>query len=166
MRNTHLVIKRFSNGRIVSPKLTLWKCLLIADYLNSEESAGGIVEALLPKTSNEIDLLRSLKQKYFVEEVFEKVKRSKENDELRDYFKKNAFIVALCEWWIKNYVGRTTLDRITTELAKAHKIITSDEAINTPKLLDLENIFKKHAPKLLDTHRNRQWWEQQIAKRN
>ena len=166
MRHFHLVIKRFSNGRIVSPKLSLWKCLLIADYLNSMENTGGIVEALLPKTSNEIDLLRSLKQKYFVEEVLAKVKRSKENDELRDYFKKNSFIVALCEWWITNYVGRITVDRITTELAKAHKTITSDEAINNQKLLDLTNILEKHAPKLLDTHRSRQWWEQQIAKRN
>ena len=164
MKATKLIIKRKDNGKHVVNKRSLDQSRLRADYLKSVGKGGGIVDALLPSTQLEQSKLDSLKQTYIVDEVVGRYKQSRINQNIREYFNNDAFIVALGEWWRKYFTGRMTIDRISKELSEVQKWIC-EEVATEPKQVQLKNIFMRYAPELLNCPRENQWWEAQITKR-
>jgi len=164
MKEKKLIIKRKDNGKHVLDKNSLDHSRIKADYLKSVGKGGGIIDALLPSTPLEKKTLDSLKQTYVVDEVIAREKRSQINQELREYFNNNTFIVALAEWWGKYFTGQITIKRISKELSEAQKRI-NEEMVTEPKLVQLKNIFSRYAPELSCCPRETQWWEAQITKR-
>jgi hypothetical protein len=164
MKATKLIIKRKDNGKHVVNKRSLDQSRLRADYLKSVGKGGGIVDALLPSTQLEQSKLDSLKQTYIVDEVVGRDKQSRINQNIREYFNNDAFIVALGEWWRKYFTGGMTTDRISMELSEVQKWIC-EEVATEPKQVQLKNIFMRYAPELLNCPRENQWWEAQITKR-
>jgi hypothetical protein len=164
MKVKKLSIKRKDNGKHVVNKNSLEQSRLKADHLKSVGKGSGIVDALLPSTQLEKKALDSLKQTYVVDEVVAREKRSQINQELREYFNNDTFIVALAEWWGKYFTGRITIERISKELSEAQKQI-NEEMVTEPKLVQLKNIFDRYAPELRGCPRETQWWEAQISNR-
>ena len=164
MKVTKLIVKRKVNGKHVVDKKSLDQSRLRADYLKSVGKGGGIVDALLPSTQLEQSKLDSLKQTYIVDEVVGRDKQSRINQNIREYFNNDAFIVALGEWWRKYFTGGMTTDRISKELSEVQKWIC-EEVATEPKQVQLKNIFMRYAPELLNCPRENQWWEAQITKR-
>jgi hypothetical protein len=164
MKATKLIIKRKDNGKHVVNKRSLDQSRLRADYLKSVGKGGGIVDTLLPSTQLEQSKLDSLKQTYIVDEVVGRDKQSRINQNIREYFNNDAFIVALGEWWRKCFTGGMTIDRISIELSEVQKWIC-EEVPTEPKQVQLKNIFMQYAPELLNCPRENQWWEAQITKR-
>jgi hypothetical protein len=164
MKATKLIIKRKDNGKHVVNKRSLDQSRLRADYLKSVGKGGGIVDTLLPSTQLEQSKLDSLKQTYIVDEVVARDKQSQINQNIREYFTNDAFIVALGEWCRKYFTGGMTIDRISIELSGVQKWIC-EEVATDPKQVQLKNIFMRYAPELLNCPREIQWWEAQITKR-
>ena len=164
MKATKLIIKRKDNGKHVVNKRSQDQSRLRADYLKSVGKGGGIVDALLPSTYLEQSKLDSLKQTYIVDEVVGRDKQSRNNQNIREYFNNDAFIVALGEWWRKYFTGGMTIDRISKELSAAHRRFDEEQSTE-PKLVQLQNILLRYAPELMDCPRENQWWEAQITKR-
>jgi len=164
MKVKKLIIKRKDNGKHVVNKRSLDQSRLRADYLKSVGKGGGIVDALLPSTQLEQSKLDSLKQTYIVDEVVGRDKQRRNNQNIREYFNNDAFIVALGEWWRKYFTGGMTIDRISIELSEGQKRI-DEEMSSEPKLVQLEKILLQYAPGLLDCPRENQWWEAQITNR-
>jgi len=167
MKQKHLVVKRNDNKKLVSKDKGFNHTLLIADYQKSNGENLGILEALLSQPEKQIKI-QQLKSTLRVSEVSARVKRTKDNDDMRKYFEKDSFIYSICKWIELNIPNahNKTIVQLSNELANAQRIIIESEAIITDlKVINLEKILKMHAPKLLYSMRERQWWEGQIAKR-
>ena len=155
-----IVVKRKSTGKHVANDKNLNYILLKADHLLSKKVPAGILSILLHNPKNQIKV-RELKKIYTVDEI-----KSRETDQavLRTYFGSDAFIVALCEWWLGNYKSPITIERMTRAIATSQEELITQGTINQ-KLIELNAIIKKHAPKLLEIARKKQWWEAQLANR-
>ena len=167
MKQKHLVVKRNDNKKLVSKDKGFNHALLIADYQKSNGENLGILEALLSQPEEQIKI-QQLKSTLRVSEVSARVKRTKDNNDMRKYFEKDSFIYCICKWIELNIPNahNKTIVQLSNELANAQRVIIESEGIITdPKVINLDKILKLHAPKLLDCMRERQWWEAQIAKR-
>lgn len=167
MKQKHLVVKRNDNKKLISKDKGFNHALLIADYQKSNGENLGILEALLSQPEEQIKI-QQLKSTLRVSEVSARVKRTKDNNDMRKYFEKDSFIYCICKWIELNIPNahNKTIVQLSNELANAQRVIIESEGIITdPKVINLDKILKLHAPKLLYSMRERQWWEAQIAKR-
>ena len=167
MKQKHLVVMRNDNKKLVSKDKGFNHTRLIADYQKLHGENVGILDALLSQPEEQIKI-QKLKSTFRVSEVSARAKRTKDNDDMRKYFEKNSFIYSICRWIELNIPNahNKTIVQLSNELANAQRVIIESEAIITdPKIINLNKILKLHAPKLLYSMRERQWWEAQIAKR-
>jgi hypothetical protein len=159
MKGTRLVVKRKDNGKQVS-KLKEIDNKLIANTLHQNGRGGGIVDLLLPKTSEDQRKLEEYEKKFSVTEV--KV-RNTQNQLLNNYFKNDTLVIQLGIWWDKHYKIALTIEDLGLELSNAQDKIINSRKIN-PKLSDLKNILRRFAPELQRVHREARWWEDRITK--
>lgn len=158
MKNTRLVVKRKGASKQVSSTKKI-NTTLIADQLNSTGRGGGIINILLPQTKKELEHLEAYKKNHAVVEV---TSRNTHNQLLKDYFQKEAFINQLYLWIEKHCTTPLTYENFGITLSSAQsEIINTSQA--SQNLLDLKNIFRKHAPMLLTVQRAPRWWEDQFT---
>jgi len=159
MKDTRLVVKRKDNGKQVS-KLKEIDNKLIANTLHQNGRGGGIVDLLLPKTSEEQQKLEEYEKKFNVTEV---KTRDTQNQLLKNYFNNDVLIIQLGIWWDRHYKIALTFEDMGLELSNAQDKIINSRKTNE-KLSDLKNILRRFAPELQRVHREARWWEDQITK--
>lgn len=158
MKDTRLVVKRKDNGKQVS-KLKEIDNKLIANTLHQTGRGGGIIDLLLPKTSEEQQKLEEYEEKFNVTEV---KTRDTQNQLLKNYFKNDTLIIKLGIWWDKHYKIALTFEDMGLELSNAQEKIINSRNTND-KLSDLKNILRRFAPELQRVHREARWWEDRIT---
>ena len=160
-----IVIKRKTTHKHVFPQDKPVFLVLKADFLSKASNRKGTLNNHLPKNLEEQTQLAQLKKNYYAEFITPKKNRSDENEIIRNYFQKTAFLKLLFKWAIL-YIedsAKKTLGKISTELAKTHQNINSAQ-IKTEKEDDLKAILEVYAPKLIYSPRKSRWWEDQISR--
>jgi hypothetical protein len=160
-----IVIKRKTTDKQASPQKRREFLSLKADFLSKTIKGGGILNNYLPRNVEEGACLTELKKNYYAEFITPRKTRSNDNEIMRNYFQKTAFIKALLNWVIL-YIddsAKQNIKKISAELASTQQNIYNSQ-IKTEKEQDLETILEIYAPQLIYSPRKSRWWEDQFSK--